>query len=216
MPAPGASDIFARWKNFAGGTLMTLRHLARVLLVVTLAAAGACANTPTTKRGLPWWPQGPGNAPSGEQSAAAEQGTQAATASAPAAPAATAPAATAEPRTQASAATALPAATPSGAAQATRYGDLLFLSGQVAADRGGVDQQTHAVMQKIGAILDTNRLTMANIVHVTVYLANIKDVAAMDAAYASHFRGTLPARTVVEVTHLPGDALVQVAAIAGR
>ena len=31
----------------------------------------------------------------------------------------------------------------------------------------------------------------------------------MDAAYASHFRGTLPARTVVEVAHLPGDARVQ-------
>lgn len=196
---------------------MTLRHLARALLVVMLAAAGACANTPTTKRGLPWWPQGPGNSPSGEQSAAtAEQGTQAATASAPAAPAATAPAATAQPQTQASAATPLPAATPSGAAQATRYGDLLFLSGQVAADSGGVAQQTHAVMQRIGAILDSNRLTMANIVHVTVYLANIKDSAAMDAAYASHFRGTLPARTVVEVAHLPSDALVQVTAIAGR
>lgn len=196
---------------------MTLRHLARVLLVVTLVAAGACSNTPTTKRGLPWWRQGPGNPPSGEQSAAAaEQGTQAETASAPVAPAATAPAATAEPRTQANAATALPAATPSSAAQATRYGDLLFLSGQVAAGSDDVAQQTHAVMQRIGAILDSNRLTMANIVHVTVYLANIKDIGAMDTAYASHFRGTLPARSVVEVTHLPGDALVQVTAIAGR
>jgi enamine deaminase RidA (YjgF/YER057c/UK114 family) len=57
---------------------------------------------------------------------------------------------------------------------------------------------------------------MANIVHVTVHLASIKDLQSMDAAYASHFRGALPARTVVEVAHLPGDALVQISVIAGR
>jgi len=71
-------------------------------------------------------------------------------------------------------------------------------------------------MQKISTILDGHRLTMANVVHVTVHLANIKDLSAMDAAYASHFRGALPARTVVEVAHLPGDALVQISLIAGR
>lgn len=71
-------------------------------------------------------------------------------------------------------------------------------------------------MRKISAILDSNRLTMANIVQVTVHLANIRDLSTMDAAYASHFRSTLPARSVVEVAHLPGDALVQVSVIAGR
>lgn len=194
---------------------MTLSHLARILLVVALASAGACKNTPT-KSGIPWWPQGPGNPPGSEQSAAAaEQGTQAAPTTASAAPAATAPAAAAEPRTQESAA-APQAATPGGAAQATRYGDLLFLSGQIAADSGGVEQQTHAVMQKIGAILDSNRLTMANIVQVTVQLADIKDLSAMDAAYASHFRSTPPARSVAEAAQLPGNARVQISVIAGR
>lgn len=193
---------------------MTLSHLARVLLVVALASAGACTNTPT-KSGIPWWPQGPGNPPGSEQSAAAEQATQVAPTTAPAAPAATAPAAAAEPRTQASAA-APQAAAPGGDAQATRYGDLLFLSGQIAADSGGVEQQTHAVMQKIGAILDSNRLTMANIVQVTVQLADIKDLSAMDAAYASHFRSTPPARSVAEAAQLPGNARVQISVIAGR
>ena len=108
------------------------------------------------------------------------------------------------------------AAAPGSEAQATRYGDLLFLSGQIAANGGSIAQQTDAVMQKIGAILDSHRLTMANIVHVTIHLANIKDLSAMDAAYASRFRGALPARTVAEVAHLPGDALVQISVIAGR
>jgi 2-iminobutanoate/2-iminopropanoate deaminase len=191
---------------------MTLRLLARVLLLVILTGAGACKNTPTTKTGLPWWPQGPGNPPGSEQaSAPTEQGAQ----SAPPAAVVTPTAAPRDSGTQARAAAAAPVATASGAAQATRYGDLLFLSGQIAA-HGGIEQQTHAVMQNIGTILESHRLTMANVVQVTVQLANIKDLGAMDAAYASHFRGTLPARSVVEVAHLPGDALVQIAVIAGR
>ena len=71
-------------------------------------------------------------------------------------------------------------------------------------------------MEKIGAILDSHRLTMANVVHVTVQLADIKDLPGMEAAYASHFRGALPARTVAEVAHLPGNALVQITIVAGR
>lgn len=185
---------------------MTLRHLARLLLVLILASAGGCKNTPTTKSGLPWWPQGPGNPPGTEPAAAGSEQSQAATPTAPAA----------EPQKQASATPAPAAAVPSSAVQATRYGDMLFLSGQSAAEGGNVTQQTHAVMQKIGAILDSHRLTMANVVHVTVHLADIKDLQDMDAVYASHFRGALPARTVVEVAHLPGNALVQITVIAGR
>lgn len=192
---------------------MTLSHLARVVLVMALAGAGACKNTPTTRSGLPWWPQGPGNPPGGEPAATASEQSAPSTAAATTATPVTHAAAPSE---RSSAPPAPAAAAPSTETQATRYGDLLFLSGQIAADRGDIAQQTHAVMQKIGAILETHRLTMANIVHVTVHLANIRDVQAMDAAYASHFRGTLPARTVVEVAHLPGNALLQISVVAGR
>ena len=189
---------------------MTFSHVTRVLLVMTLATAGGCENTPS-KSGLPWWPQGPGN-PSGSEPATSEQSVPSTAQAATAKPATQA----AEPWKQASETSAPAAAARGSEAQATRYGDLLFLSGQVAADGGDIAQQTHAVMQKIGAILDSHRLTMANVVHVTVQLASIKDLQAMDAAYISHFRSTLPARTVAEVSHLPGDALVQITIVAGR
>jgi 2-iminobutanoate/2-iminopropanoate deaminase len=190
---------------------MTLRQLARVWLMVVLAATGACKNTPTTS-GLPWWPQGPGNPPGSEQEPTTEQRAQpvSTTKTAKTVPAAPITA------TEAPQSEARPAAAANSDAQATRYGDLLFLSGQTAAASGDIAQQTHAAMQKIGTILDSHRLTMANIVHVTVQLANIKDLQAMDAAYASHFRSIPPARTVAEVAHLPADALVQITVIAGR
>jgi 2-iminobutanoate/2-iminopropanoate deaminase len=186
---------------------MKSSHLARLLLVVALASASGCENTPN-KSGVPWWPQGPGNPPGSETakttaanatSEAAEKPTQTSTAPAPA-----------------SAAAATASVAEGGQTQATRYGDLLFDSGQSAADSGDIAQQTHAVMQKIAAILDGHRLTMANVVHVSVQLADIKELPGMEAAYASHFRGALPARTVAEVAHLPGNALVQITVVAGR
>jgi len=71
-------------------------------------------------------------------------------------------------------------------------------------------------MRKVRAILEDHELTMANVIQTTVYLVNINDLRAMNAAYETHFRGTLPARTVVEVQALPRGALVQLVVIAGR
>ena len=38
----------------------------------------------------------------------------------------------------------------------------------------------------------------------------------MDDVYETYFRGNLPARSVVQVSRLPRDALVEIAVIAGR
>lgn len=112
---------------------------------------------------------------------------------------------------------------PGGYTQASRYGDLLFISGQIGNDpRTGsfedasIDVQTQRAMDNIRAILETNHLTMANIVSVTVYLSSLGNLVAMDRAYQAYFRQTLPARSVVEVAKLPRGALVEISAIAGR
>jgi 2-iminobutanoate/2-iminopropanoate deaminase len=114
-------------------------------------------------------------------------------------------------------------AAPGGYTQASRYGDLLFISGQIGNDpRTGsfedasIEVQTQRAMDNIRAILETNHLTMANIVSVTVYLSSLSNVVAMDRAYQSFFRQSLPARSVVEVSKLPRSALVEISAIAGR
>lgn len=111
-----------------------------------------------------------------------------------------------------------------GYTQAARYGDLLFISGQIALDgrTGSFDQnasievQTQRVLDNVRAILESNQLTMANIVSVTVYLSSLTNLNAMDRAYQAYFRQSLPARSVVEVAKLPRGALVEISAIAGR
>ena len=108
--------------------------------------------------------------------------------------------------------------------QATPYGDLLFVSGQIAIDlRSGsfddgqdVGAQTRRVLENIRAILESNRLTMANVVFTTVYLTNINSLSLLDRVYHGFFKGVPPARTVVEVAHLPRGALVEISLIAGR
>lgn len=125
---------------------------------------------------------------------------------------------------QAAPARAAQGAVPGGYTQASRYGDLLFISGQIALDprTGGFDAgasievQTQRVLDNVRAILESNQLTMANIVSVTVYLSSLGNMVAMDRAYQAYFRQSLPARSVVEVAKLPRDALIEISAIAGR
>jgi 2-iminobutanoate/2-iminopropanoate deaminase len=108
--------------------------------------------------------------------------------------------------------------------QASRYGDLLFLSGQIAVDpKSGafdtsqtLEQQTQRALDNVRLILEANRLTMANVVSATVFVANINRLSDVDAVYHTYFKSTPPARTVVEVSKLPRGAQVQISVVAGR
>lgn len=122
---------------------------------------------------------------------------------------------------------AIPAAPviPADAPLAARYGDLLFISGQLPVDARGnsappdsrIEDQTRMAMDNVRFALQANSLTMANIVSMTVYLKDLNDVSGFDTVYASYFKGGLmPARSVVEVSRLPRNARVEISAVAGR
>ncbi|TRZ56681.1 MAG: RidA family protein [Rhodocyclaceae bacterium] len=112
----------------------------------------------------------------------------------------------------------------SGYPQASRYGDLLFISGQIPIDLrtmavnvdATIEEQTRVALENLRTVLEANRLTMANVVSTTVYLKNINDLGALDSVYLRYFKNALPARSVVEVTRLPRGALIEISAIAGR
>jgi len=110
--------------------------------------------------------------------------------------------------------------------QAVRIGDLLFTSGQVALDpstgalvAGGIREQTTRVLENLSAVLEEAGLDMANVVKTTVFLKNMADFAAMNEIYARYFapEGVVPpARSTVEVAHLPKDALVEIEVVAAQ
>ena len=100
----------------------------------------------------------------------------------------------------------------------------MFISGQIPLDLRtntlydgpSIEEQTRVVMENIRLILESNRLTMANVVATTVYLKNVNDLRAMNTVYDGYFKGAPPARTVVEVNKLPRGVALQISAVAGR
>ena len=105
--------------------------------------------------------------------------------------------------------------------QGVRGGDYVFISGQLPIDPAtgefaGEDivSQTRQSLTNIKSILESEGLSMANVVKTTVLLKNISEFGAMNEVYASFFEGECPARAAYEVAALPKNALVEIEAIA--
>ncbi|MEW9124926.1 MAG: Rid family detoxifying hydrolase [Thermotaleaceae bacterium] len=84
-------------------------------------------------------------------------------------------------------------------------------SGKLVA--GGVKEQAEQCFKNIKAILDSIDHVMSDIVRITVFVKNIKDIDAVDQVYKTFFTTYVPTRTVVAVAALPMDALVQIEAL---
>ena len=98
----------------------------------------------------------------------------------------------------------------------------LFLSGQIGLKPGtgelvqGLTTQTHQVLQNVKAILESAGRNLSNVVKTTVYLRNMKDFTDFNQIYAEYFKENPPARTTVEVSALPKDALIEIDIIARK
>ena len=105
--------------------------------------------------------------------------------------------------------------------QAVRCGDFVYVSGQLPIDPAtgafageGIADQTRQSLTNIKSILESEGLSMANVVKTTVLLKNISDFGAMNEVYATFFTGACPARAAFEVAALPKDALIEIDAVA--
>ncbi|MCD6363832.1 MAG: RidA family protein [Synergistetes bacterium] len=105
--------------------------------------------------------------------------------------------------------------------QAIACGDFLFVSEQIAIDpssgrliEGDIKDQTRRVLENIKAIVEAAGGKMSDIVKTTCFLANLEDFKAFNEAYAEFFNEDPPARTTVEVSSLPKEALIGIDAIA--
>lgn len=78
---------------------------------------------------------------------------------------------------------------------------------------GCVREQTAQCLSHIKAIVESIGHVMDDIVKVNIQLANIADLAEVDAIYTKYFPAYLPARTVIAVRELPAGALVQIDAV---
>lgn len=101
---------------------------------------------------------------------------------------------------------------------AIKSGDTLYISGQRPVDPAsgkmpsGIEAQTQQVLSNIEATLKVGRLTLDDVVKVTIYLANKSDWDVVNTIYANKMPAPYPARTTVEVGL--NDMLVEIDAIA--
>ena len=84
-------------------------------------------------------------------------------------------------------------------------------TGQMVA--GGVKEQTGQCLKNIKAIVESVGHFMGDVVKINIALKNIEDIDAVDEIYTTFFPGGIPARRIIGVSALPGNALVQIDAV---
>lgn len=91
---------------------------------------------------------------------------------------------------------------------ATKFGNLVFVSGQtgrhpVTGELGkDVREQTRNVLERIKTILTAAGTSLDNVLTATTYLTRVQDLAVYNEEYAKYFPANKPARTTVTVAAL--------------
>jgi len=100
---------------------------------------------------------------------------------------------------------------------ATRFGNLVFVSGQTGrhpttGEVGrDVREQTRNILERIKAILAAAGTSLDNVLTATTYVTRVGDVPAYNEEYAKYFPTDKPARTTVTVAALNSpDLLIEI------
>jgi reactive intermediate/imine deaminase len=114
---------------------------------------------------------------------------------------------------------------PAPFSKAVRAGDVLYLSGVIGRSPDGkvpdgIEAQTRAAMDDIGATLKGAGLGYGDVFHCQVFLTDMKQWPAFNKVYVGYFpAGQLPARSALGVAALalPGALLeIECQAYAGK
>ena len=108
-------------------------------------------------------------------------------------------------------------------AQAVVSRDLVFCAGQIGLDPasgrlvpGGTVSELRQALANLAAVLAAAGLALDDVVKTTLFLVDLADGPAVNAAYAERFAAPYPARSTVQVSALPAGARIEIEAIAAR
>ena len=104
--------------------------------------------------------------------------------------------------------------------QATRTGDLVFISGQVPFDpatmefvEGDFEARARQVFENLKAIAEAAGGNLNDAVKLTIYLTDLANFATVNSVMEDYFDKPYPARAAVGVASLPRGADVEADAI---
>jgi reactive intermediate/imine deaminase len=104
--------------------------------------------------------------------------------------------------------------------QGVRAGNTVYLSGQIGLDPAtgnlaeGIDAQTHQVFKNLRAVVQAAGGELADIVKLTIMLADLADFAKVNEIMATYFNAPYPARATYQVAALPKGSRIEVEGIA--
>ena len=100
-------------------------------------------------------------------------------------------------------------------------GNMLFTSGQIPINpltsslvEDEIKTQTDQVFNNILSILESQSLSLENVVKTTVFLKDMNEFKDFNAVYEQRFGSHKPARSTIEVASLPLGSRVEIEAIA--
>jgi len=107
--------------------------------------------------------------------------------------------------------------------QAVESGGFIFVSGQIPIDpltgelvAGDIADETHQVMKNLHAILEESGMSFEDVLKCSIFVADMKDFAAINDVYGSYFTQNPPARETVEVSTLPKNVNIEISCIAAK
>ena len=105
--------------------------------------------------------------------------------------------------------------------QAIKAGDWVYASGQLGMDprtgrlaEGGIKAETRQVCENLKAVLEAAGSSLAKVVKVTIYLADLGELMAMNEVFNAYFPVDPPARTRFQAAGLVAGARVEIEAVA--
>ena len=105
--------------------------------------------------------------------------------------------------------------------QAIKAGDWVFASGQLGLDvatgklaPGGIAAETRQVCENLKAILEAAGSSLEKVVKVTIYMADLTELMAMNEVFSRYFPIDPPARTTFQCVALVGGARIEIEATA--
>ena len=106
--------------------------------------------------------------------------------------------------------------------QAVRFGNMLFISGQIPIDQvnntmveGSIESETDQVMKNLGYILEEAGLSYQDVLKCSIFVSDMNNFSKVNEVYGKCFQNDPPARETVEVSGLPKGVNVEISCIAG-
>lgn len=94
--------------------------------------------------------------------------------------------------------------------------DFVFASGKIGQRDGDFDREVHSALDAVESELARAGASLRDLVSVTVYLTDMQNYARFNEIYGERVGEPYPARAVVGVQALPGNAQVEIQVVARR